>query len=69
MTFVMFQGWIHFFQLINRPIQVHSILESKSCPRLYRAEDLRMISGANIQKVKRANMILLHHVAFLKETG
>ena len=77
MTFVMFGplrakvGYImiHFFQLINRPIQVHSILKSKSCPCLYRAEDLRMISGANIQKVKCANMILLHHEGFLKETS
>ena len=40
-----------FFQVINRPIQVHSILKSKSCPCLYRAEDLRMISGANTWKV------------------
>ena len=62
------QGWMNFFQLINRPIEVHFILKSKSCPRLYRAEDLRMISGANIRKVKCANMILLRHEGFLKKT-
>ena len=74
MTFVMFgplraKVGYFFVQLINRPIHVHSILKSKSCPCLYRVEDLRMISGANIREVKCANMILLHHVAFLKETS
>ena len=74
MTFVMFGplrakvGYI-FVQLINRPIQVHSTLKSKSCPCSYRAEDLRMISDANIWKVKCAKMILVHHEGFLKETS
>ena len=64
MTFLMFgplQGWILFFPADQSTNPGPFNTETESCPCLYRAKDLRMISGANIQKVKCANMILLHH--------